>query len=520
MQARGVGSIGLALAAVLFACRIGVPGVPPPPGADATAFRLPELHAAPDPVAGGRIVDAHGRHVLLRGVNVNAHAEYWAYDPARFTTYPLTAADADAIAGIGWNAVRLLISWSRVEPEPGVYDEGYLDAVEASIALLESRGVYSIVDLHQDAWGPSLAARADEVCRAGERPAFGWDGAPEWATLDGGARRCASGGREFNPAVIAAFNAFWDDAPGPGGVGIRTRYASMLGHLAARLSKHGAVAGYDVMNEPNAFAIIPGQMQGLDAFYAQAVPAIRAGEDAAGAPHRMIFFEPSITWGTMPATANPFTDDDQLVYAPHLYQGGLDSIPLDATPFDRAWNESAELYGGAPILSGEWGGGPERAADPDDDYFRLHQRLQDEYLISATLWTWREACGDPHKAGDWRDGRIPYVWGLFDVDCATSQVTGVRTPLASQLRRPALRAAAGRITSLVVDPDARRLDATGESDARGSFIAFLPGPVGRSPLVSGEGIEAFAWQPAHGGGAIVSGRLRAGTWRIAIAPGS
>jgi len=29
------------------------------------------------------------------------------------------AADADLMADIGWNAVRLLLSWSRVEPAPG-----------------------------------------------------------------------------------------------------------------------------------------------------------------------------------------------------------------------------------------------------------------------------------------------------------------------------------------------------------------------------------------------------------------
>jgi endoglycosylceramidase len=507
---------GLVAIALLLSCRTGVPGVPPAPGGDASAFRLPALHAVPDPVQGGRIADAHDRHVLLRGVNVNAHAEYWAYDPARFTTYPFTDADADGIAAIGWNAVRLLLSWSRVEPEPGVYDDAYLAEIETSIQRLERRGIYTIVDLHQDAWGATLAARPGETCPPGEKPAFGWDGAPGWATLDGGARHCVAGEREFSVAVINSFQALWHDAPGPGGVGLRARYAAMLGHVAGRLSHLDAVAGYDVMNEPNAFSLIPGQLDGLTALYAAAVPAIRAGEDAAGAPHRLIFFEPSITWGVMPATADPFTDDDQIVYAPHIYQGGLDSTPLDAAPFERAWNESAELYGGAPILSGEWGSDPRRAADPDDDYFALHQRLQDDWLFSATLWTWREACGDPHKAADWRDGRIPYVWGLFDVDCERNEVVGVRAPLQAALTRPALRAAAGRITSLVVDPDARSLDATGEATARGSFIAFLPGPVGRPPRVSGNGLESFAWQPAPGGGAIVSGWLRAGSWSLAL----
>jgi len=516
MRAGSGWRIGWCAMALLLSCNVGVPGVPPAPGVDAGAFRLPALRADPDPERGGRIVDAHGRHVLLRGVNVNAHVEYWAYDPARFTTYPFTADDADGIAAMGWNAIRLLLSWSRVEPAPGVYDEAYLDQIEQAILLAQSRGLYAIVDLHQDAWGPTLAAPTDLVCGPGTKPAFGWDGAPGWATLDGGASRCASAtAREFTPAVIASFQSFWNDAPGPGGIGIRTRYVAMLAHVASRLGGHDAVAGFELMNEPNAFMLIPGQMAGLRAFYAQAVPAIRAAEDAAGHPHRLIFFEPSITWGTMPAAPDPFTDDTQLVYAPHIYQGGLDSVPLDAVPFDRAWIESSELYGGAPILSGEWGADPRRADDPDE-YFQLHQRFQDEYLYSATLWTWREACGDPHKAADWRDGRDPYVWGLFDVDCDLQQITGFRAPLAADLTRPALRAASGRITSLVVDTTARTLDATGESDARGSFVAFLPGPI-EHPLVTGSGLESFAWKPAPGGGAYVSGWLRAGAWSLRLA---
>ena len=513
----GRGRIGFSAVALLLACQPGVPGVPPPPGADASSFRLPALHAEPDPARGGRIADAFGRQVLLRGVNVNAHVEYWAYDPARFTTYPLTSADADGIASIGWNAVRLLLSWSRVEPAPGVYDDAYLDEIEQSIRLLESRGLYALVDLHQDAWNATLAARPGEVCRPGESPAFGWDGAPGWATQDGGAAHCAPGTREFGGAVVNAFRAFWQDAPGPGGIGIRARYAAMLGHVAGRLSHLDAVAGYDVMNEPNAYAFVPGEIEGLGALYGEAIDAIRAAEDAAGAPHRIVFFEPSIAWGASPATPDPFTDDDQIAYAPHIYQGGLDSIPLDSTPFERAQSESAELYGGAPILAGEWGADPRRAEDPADDYFRLHQRLQDDFLFGATLWTWHEACGDPHKASDWRDGRIPYVWGLFDVDCTVSQITGVREPLEAQLTRPALRAAPGRITRLAIDPDARSLDAAGESAARGSFVAFLPGAIGRPPHVSGAGLESFAWQPARGG-AYVAGWIAAGSWSLSLRP--
>ena len=153
-------------------------------------LRLPALHAEPDAAGRGRIVDGEGREVLLRGVNVNALVDYWKGTDLA-VTFPFTEADADAMAAIGWDAVRLLLSWSRVEPAPGSYDDDYLGTARAAVRVLAARGIYSIIDLHQDAWGATLAAPPDEPCPAGTQPALGWDGAPGWATLDGGAARCA-----------------------------------------------------------------------------------------------------------------------------------------------------------------------------------------------------------------------------------------------------------------------------------------------------------------------------------------
>ena len=503
----------LPLAAALLAglaCDLGadfgVPGPGPP------RFRLPALHAEPDPLEGGRIVDALAREVVLRGVNVNAHVEYWQRDPALFTTYPLTPEDADLIAGMGWNAVRLLLSWSRVEPAPGVYDEAYLDEIESAVRLLESRGIYSIIDLHQDAWGATLAGRPGEVCRPGAAPAFGWDGAPGWATLvpDTTGRCLANGApRELAPAVVAAFIAFWNDAPGPGGVGIRTRYVHMLAHLARRFAPLDAVAGYDPMNEPNAFF---GFEFDLAELYEQALPGIRAAEAAAGAPRRLVFLEPSILWNLAPHPLPPFAFDDQTVYAPHFY---IDPDQFEA--FFGAALADAELLGGAPVLIGEWGGDPRRAEDPADPYFADHQALQDAYRFGATLWTWREACGDPHKAGDWRAGVIPYVWGLFEVDCASNSAGGMRA-LAAELRRPMVRAAPGRLTHLFSDAASEVLEAAGEGAPRGAgLVAFLPRR-GRAPRIEAEGLVGLHRRGTPGGGAWLLGRATGGAWSLRVEP--
>lgn len=490
----------------------------PGPPAVGTAPPLPALRAEPDPAEGGRIRDARGREVLLRGVNVNAFVEYAAYDPTRFTAYPFTRGDAERIASMGWNVVRLLVSWSRIEPEPGVYDERYLARVERAVRILARRGVYTILDLHQDAWGPSLAAREDEDCSGFDARAFGWDGAPAWATLDRGEPRCTLGGlRESSPAVRHAFRSFWQDAPGPEGVGIRTRYVAMLAHLAGRFARYDAVAGYDLMNEPN--VIGPDEREGLDALYEAAIPAIRAAEEEAGAPQRLVFVEPSILWAnTNVGAPEPIeAAGDQIVYAPHLYQGAFSPRPLSPAVFERARSEAAEILGGAPVLAGEWGAGPGRAADPDDDIFVRHQALQDRFRFGATLWTWREACGDPHKAGAVRAGRVPGVWGFFEVDCSRDRVTGVREPLVEALRRPLLRAAPGRIERVDYARDAGRLEASGSAAEAGTRLRlFWPSEGGPPPSATSAGLRDLRTVPARGGHHFVLARAAGGAWSLEL----
>jgi hypothetical protein len=165
--------------------------------------------------------------VLLRDVNLNTHVEYWQYNPELFTTYPFTGDDADRMASMGWNMVRLCVSWSRVEPAPGKYNEACLDEVAASVAKLRRRGIYTLIDMHQDAWGASLVAPPDEVC-PDSKPAGGWDGAPEWATFDDGRPRCNASARQLVPAVRAAWENVFKNRAVPDGVGIRTRYVQMV----------------------------------------------------------------------------------------------------------------------------------------------------------------------------------------------------------------------------------------------------------------------------------------------------
>jgi hypothetical protein len=276
-----------------------------------------------------------------------------------------------------------------------------------------------------------------------------------------------------------------------------------LAYVAKRFRKTASVAGYDVMNEPN--SIGPADDQQLSAFYGRALKAIRA----AGS-RQLVFFEPSVLFSATGKGAPPsFTTDRDVVYAPHIYTGGFDGGDITADAFTEARNE-AKGFGGAPVLSGEWGADPSRI-----DYFQAHQRLQDQFGFSATLWTWRESCGDPHKVGEMRAGNTPKPWGEFDVDCKTNRVTGQRNELIAALARGYVRAAPGGFTTDWNGEDTLVASGDASKTARAPVLAFFPG----NPRIR---IRGNATAPkvtrTPGGGRLVEFRPKAGSWSLRLSP--
>lgn len=62
----------------------------------------------------------------------------------------LTDTEIDQLKEWGFNFVRLGVMWEAVESAPGVYNETYLDQIEALIWQLGEKGIYTLVDAHQD----------------------------------------------------------------------------------------------------------------------------------------------------------------------------------------------------------------------------------------------------------------------------------------------------------------------------------------------------------------------------------
>ncbi|MCB0971074.1 MAG: cellulase family glycosylhydrolase, partial [Acidimicrobiales bacterium] len=268
-----------------------------------------------------RFVDLAGREVLLRGANLNSLGEYWQGVPGLDPTVAVTDADWDSMAAHGFSVVRLLVTWSRLEPTRGTIDEAYLDEVEAAVDAAAARGIYTVIDMHQDAYTAFLSTADPAACPPGTAPAKGWDGAPAWAVLDDGLSTCLTNGeRNSSPAVNRAWNNFYDDVDG-----IRGRFVATWGAVAERFAGRPEVAGYDVLNEPENPRPAAELTPIYEAFLAEVIGAIRAAEAGASFDH-VIFIEPAL----------PAADPSRGLVIPDPARAGVSTENLSASVHNYA----------------------------------------------------------------------------------------------------------------------------------------------------------------------------------------
>jgi endoglycosylceramidase len=193
--------------------------------------------------------------------------------------------DAAFLAQNGFDVVRLGVIYRAVEPMPGVYDDNYLNGIAATVQQLGARGVYTLLDFHQDQYN--------------ER--FHGEGFPDWAVQDDGLANTPDHGFPGNyttmPALEHAFDNLWADAPGPGGVGLQERYAAAWAHVAARFAGDDHVLGYDLFNEPWPGSAWPSCVSSsgcpafeakLGALEAKGIAAIRGAD-----PKHLVWYEPN-----------------------------------------------------------------------------------------------------------------------------------------------------------------------------------------------------------------------------------
>jgi len=387
---------------------------------------------------GGQFVDRDGAVVVLRGVNVAGDSKVPPFRPAS------DPAVFDALPRLGFNAVRLLFTWEAYEPARGEFDATYLDYYLLAVRAAAARGLFVIVDFHQDGYSRFALDGCGE-------------GAPGWAiptrfpkaAPDNGPA-CEGWGLKLvqdatNHAIFAAF--FADEE------GVRTEYLAMIERVAEALADEPNVIGYDVMNEPWS----DDEANELATLHADAASRIRGQS-----PEAIVFVSPRAFTSSGAQTDLPAPSFENVAYAPHYYDGGLLLLGTwggiePQQPFDNMLGKAQEW--GVPMFLGEFGApaGTTRGLD----YIDMMYRRLDEGFHSGAHWVYT-----PGWTPETRDG-----WNLEDLS-----IVDDRGELRDNFRiRPQPQRIAGTPRTFTVQHEPPTLTVAWEHEpALGETVAFLP----------------------------------------------
>lgn len=383
------------LLTLLLAAVLGTGLASPPPAAAATTSSTATPSAAPARAVeaprarphGRWLLDPRGRVLVLHGLNMVFKRAPYAPDATGFGRD-----DARFLARNGFTTVRLGLVWKAVEPSPGEYDDAYLARIRRTTQLLAREGIWTLLDFHQDLFN--------------ER--FQGEGAPDWAVQDDGLPAEPQAGFPANyfgmPALNRAFDHFWANDPGPGGVGLQDRYAAAWAHVAAYFSGTPRVLGLDVFNEPwpgstweqcASPAGCPVFDATLQAFTQRVIDAVRAVDRRTA-----VFYEPQVLFNNgSPTYVEPhgrrlgFSFHDYCLSA-DVGTGETGPQPACEQSDDLVWSNVADhvaATGDAPLLT-EFGA---------TDQTATLTAMVDRAAENRTGWQYWAYCGcdDPTTTG-------------------------------------------------------------------------------------------------------------------------
>src|SRR5699024_2617668 len=140
-------------------------------------------------VSNRHFYDQYGRQILLHGVNMVCKK------PEQNYICHWDDEDFSNLHKWGLNVIRFGIYWDALEPEPGVYNDEYIEKIKKQLLLAKKYDLMIILDMHQDLYSSEFGG-----------------GAPAWATLADGEKYESgvvwSDAYLFNKAVQKAFDNF------------------------------------------------------------------------------------------------------------------------------------------------------------------------------------------------------------------------------------------------------------------------------------------------------------------------
>ena len=442
--------ISVILSAAFFSCKKETP----------TSTPTNLLYATRGTNAG--IYDQQGRFMLLRGVNYNVLGDYWQANANVATQKQYSADDFKLMAKYGVNVVRLLFNWSKLEPRRGEYNQNYINEIKKAIEDAAVNNIYILLDMHQDAFSKYIVTPTTTIC---DFPNRGWDGAPDWATITDNASTCTvNGSRESAPAVVHAWQNFWDNTNG-----IQDACVGAWSALVLQTAQYANVLGYDLINEPSlGYKGLDQETQKISIFYDKCIDAIRQAENKNGNFEHIIFFETSVTWNgkEVPFVAFPdLTNERNMVFAPHTYFGEFG-------------------YFGNPAT--------------DAAKYKRFTLKEDENFTGSTWWQWCQAPGDPHGIS-WNGTQYANTsMAMIELDKNGNFTGNVNDFYLKILSRTRPIAICGKPLKLSSNSDNGTMHFEAKTATKGETVLWISDTFGE-PIISGNNTELMTLKKVDGG---------------------
>ncbi|MEP7123164.1 MAG: cellulase family glycosylhydrolase [Byssovorax sp.] len=474
-----------ALAAVVLASLAGCSGDPPAaPQLTACSLTRPALSDFRLRAEGTQLRDALGRVVVLRGVNAGGRSKLPPFAPFDFADGAYDAALGaylDRAASWGINTLRVPFTWEAVEPTEGADDEAFLKRYDALLDAAWKRGMFTVVDFHQDIYAAVLCG----------------DGFPAW-TLSGPQpaphHDCPGWGTKYltDPAVRAAFDAFWAD-----GSKARAAYEKLWDRVATRYGDWPGVIGFEPFNEPAPGSADPDLWEAttLTTFYTGIAARIHAA-----APASLVFLDATGIDSILASTQLARPQGDGIVFAPHYYQpaalNGSTPDPGSVRGAVQRWANVGAKWK-VPVLLGEFGA---TSSTPGaTGYLTAHFDALDALGVSGTEWEYSTS---------------PELWNAEDLSLVAGD--GNESPLAAAIVRPFARAVAGDGVVLSYQAASQRLDLRYTPASSGITEIAVPErayPTGHTVTITGGCFDA-----SIAGTLLVRADAGAGSVEVKIAP--
>ena len=377
---------------------------------------------------GPYLYDSRGRVVFFHGVDAVYKDAPYELSPDPGQPWNFSVADASLMARLGFNVVRLGMTWSGLEPgsappddpaicsqgpptDPHQFDRAVLDRYVArltkTVDLLGRFHIYTILDMHQDVYNEM----------------FEGEGAPRWAVCTNGVPSVDPPGRwsrEYGTkAAGIAFSHFWhNNVRGD----LQGQYDQVWGDVAHAFRDNRWVLGYDPFNEPFSTSLVRFGGEHFDAelecFYTGTadigapshgarrmrcpeadpangvVPTIESND-----PSHLIFDEPdNYASRGLPTYIGPM-DLPNLVYNVHIYCGARSSVtgnPTDVTACAAQEEHSLAVRAAdrPAMASGAQPNGPawmvtEFGATSDPTLLAPITTALDARQVSWIYWAWK-----------------------------------------------------------------------------------------------------------------------------------